>query len=556
MSHSDLEAQPSETRELSRRKLLQAAGALAAAGAFGGLTVLDVKPASAQDSAQPVSGGEVMLGYIDEPPTMDPRVSGSAKATNLMVNLFDTLIALNRDTGELVPGLASSWEGSADATAYTFHLRNDVTFHDGTPFNAEAVKYTFDSIMDPELRSLSAIGALGTYTETEVVDDYTVIVHFAEPYAAFPNMVSASTLAPVSPTAAQAAGPTEFGRAPVGTGPFKFSSWEQQVSMSFERNPDYKWPIGLYKHEGPAYIDKLTVQFIPEAATLTGSIESGQLTIADGILPQDIAGLEGDDNFQTMLPTIPGIPQILPLNAAKFPTDDLAVRQAILYGVDTETIVDTIFFGTLKPAKGPLAASTLDYNPAVEAYYPYDTDKAAQLLADAGWTQGSGGILEKDGQPLHLEYITTPGQPGDVAELVQAYLQPLGFDVNLQILEYAATAELMLAGEHNIARLGYTGTDPAVLTTAFHSDNITGTNFNRTMLPDPDLDAKLEAAAAETDRDKRQQMYYDIQIYIMDRALIIPLWDQAIFWGAQARLQGLYPMSLGQIPFYDAWLAE
>jgi peptide/nickel transport system substrate-binding protein len=556
MSHSDLETQRSETRDLSRRKLLQAAGALAAAGAFGGLTVLDVKPAVAQDSTQPVSGGEVMLGYIDEPPTMDPRVSGSAKATNLMVNLFDTLIALDRDTGNLVPGLASSWEGSADATAYTFHLRNDVTFHDGTPFNAEAVKYTFDSIMDPELRSLSAIGALGTYTETEVVDDYTVIVHFAEPYAAFPNMVSASTLAPVSPTAAQAAGPTEFGRAPVGTGPFKFSSWEQQVSMSFERNPDYKWPIGLYKHEGPAYIDKLTVQFIPEAATLTGSIESGQLTIADGILPQDVATLDGDDDFQTMLPTIPGIPQILPLNAAKFPTDDLAVRQAILYGIDTETIVDTIFFGTLKPAKGPLAASTLDYNPAVESYYPYDTDKASQLLADAGWTQGSGGILEKDGQPLHLEYITTPGQPGDVAELVQAYLQPLGFDVNLQILEYAATAELMLAGEHNIARLGYTGTDPAVLTTAFHSDNIAGTNFNRTMLPDPDLDAKLEAAAAETDPDARKQMYYDIQVYIMDRALIIPLWDQAIFWGAQARLQGLYPMSLAQIPFYDAWLAE
>jgi peptide/nickel transport system substrate-binding protein len=547
MSHSDLETQRSEKRELSRRRLLQSAGAMAAAGAFGGLTVIDVTPAAAQDSAQPVSGGEVILGYIDEPPTMDPRVSGSAKATNLMVNLFDTLIALDRETGELVPGLATSWEASEDVSAYSFHLRNDVTFHDGTPFNAEAVKYTFDSIMDPELRSLSAIGNLGPYTETEVVDDFTAIVHFSEPYAAFPNM---------SPTAAQALGPTEFGRAPVGTGPFKFVSWEQQVSMTFERNPDYNWPIGLYQHEGAAYIDRLTVQFIPEAATLTGAIESGQLTIADGILPQDVAGLQGSDDFQVLLPTIPGVPQILPINAAKFPTDDIAVRQAILYGVDTETIVDTLFFGTLTPAKGPLAASTWGYNPAVESYYPYDADKAAQLLADAGWTAGSGGVLEKDGQPLYLEYITTPGLPGDVAELVQAYLQPLGFQVNLQILEYAATAELMLAGEHHIARIGYTGTDPAALTTLFHSENIPGTNFNRTMLPDPELDAMLEAAAAETNRDTRQQMYYDIQVYIMDRALIIPLWDQVIFWGAQARLQGLHPMSLGQIPFYDAWLSE
>jgi peptide/nickel transport system substrate-binding protein len=560
MSASDFDARIATDRQISRRRVLQSAATVGAVAAAGPLaytrSALAQESTPAPEGETPRSGGTVILGYIDEPPTMDPRVSGSAKATNLLVNVFDTLVSLDRETGEILPGLATSWEASEDGASYTFHLRDDVLFHDGTPFNAEAVKYTFDSIMDPELKSLTAIGYLGPYDNTEVVDEFTVTVNFSEPYAAFMNTVSTTPLAPVSPTAAESMGPVEFARAPVGTGPFKMTDWQQQVSMTFERNPDYNWPVGVYKHEGPAYIDQLVVNFIPEASTLTGSLSSGQLTIADGILPQDIAGFQSNPEFQVLLPSVPGSPQILPINAAKFPTDDLAVRQAINYAIDTETIIDTLFFGTLKPAKGPLASSTWTYNPAVEEYFPYDPERATQLLTDAGWVMGSGGVLEKDGQPLVLEYITTSGQAADVAELVQAYLSMVGIQTNLQILEYAATAELMLDGAHHIARIGYTGTDPIALSTLYHSRNIPGTNFNRTMKPDPALDEMLDAAASETDREARAQMYMDIQTYIMDQALLIPLWEQTIFWGASAKLRGLHPMALGQIPFYDAWLAE
>jgi peptide/nickel transport system substrate-binding protein len=469
-----------------------------------------------------------------------------------MVNLFDTLIALDRQSGDLVHGLAMSWEVEEDGTAFTFDLRDGVTFHDGTPFTADAVKYTFDTIQDPELRSLTAIGYMGPYSETEVVDDLTVTVRFTESYAPFLNNLTSSPLAPVSPTAAEELGIDGFSRAPVGTGPFMFKEWQQQISMTFERNPDYDWPLGLYRHEGPAYIDELVVQFIPEATTLTGALESGEITIADGILPQDVENFEQNPDFQVLLPSVPGSPQILPLNANKFPTDDLAVRQAINYAVDSITLVNTLFFGALEPARGPLASSTWAYNPAVEDYYPYDPEMAVQLLEEAGWMMGSGGVREKDGQPLELEYITTSGQAADAGELVQAYLTQVGFRINLQVMEYAATADLMLEGAHHIARIGYTGTDPIVLSTLYHSRNIAGTNFNRTMKPDAALDEMLEAAASETDRSTREQMYHEIQVYIMEEALMIPLWEQTIFWGAAASLQGLHPMSLGQIPFYDA----
>lgn len=548
----------------TRRRMLAGASALAASGIFAVRPITTIAkasqtPTSVGTGANPQSGGVVLYGTTAEPPTMDPRASGSDSATRMMQNLFDTLVALDPDNGELTPGLATSWQAAEDSTSYTFKLRDNVTFHDGTPFNAQAVKYTFDSIVDPTLKSLMAISYLGPYDSTEVVDEYTVTVHFTEPYPAFINEVSSTSLAPVSPTAAEKMGPIEFGRAPVGTGPFKFKEWKQQVSMTLERNPNYNWPLEVYQHEGPAYIDELTINFIPEASTLSGSLESGQITITDGVPAQDIQQFQDNSDFQVLLPPIPGVPQILPLNAIKFPTDDLAVRQAINYAVDTETIVETLFFGTQPAAHGPLAASTSGYNPEVEKYYLYDPDKASQLLKEAGWVSGSGGVLQKGGRPLELVYITSTGAGGvsaSAGELVQAYLTQVGFKVNLQVLEYAATAELMLRGEHNIARFGQVGTDPSVLSLPFHSRNISGTNFNRTMKPDPTLDQMLDAASAETDPDARRKMYQDIQIYIMDQALIIPLWEQTIYWGAETKLNALHPLTLGQMPFYDAWISE
>ena len=487
---------------------------------------------------------------------MDPRVSGSAKASNLMINLFDTLVALDRESGDLKPGLATTWDATPDGISFTFKLSPDVKFHDGTAFTADAVKYTFDSIVDPTLKSLSAIGALGPYDSATVVDDHTVKVNFTAAYAPFLNSLSGTILAPVSPTAAQTGGPDKFGHNPVGTGPFKFKEWKEKISLTMVKNPDYNWPVGTYQHKGAAYLDQIDVKFIPDQTTLSGSVKSGQIMISDSVLPQDIKTLKADPKFQTMLPSVPGVPQILPLNAVKAPTDDLKVRQAILYGIDLKTVVDTLWFGTVKTARGPLSSSTWSYDPKVESMYPYDPDKAAQLLDQAGWAKGSGGTRAKNGQQMTLEYITTTGVAGQAGELIQSYLTQIGIKVDLQQLEYAATADAYLAGKHNIARIGYTGVDPYILTTLFHSKNITGTNFNRTMKPDPDLDKMLDAASAEMDREKRKQDYVAIQEYIMDQALMIPLWEQSVLWGADAKIQGLHPQALGQVGFYDVWLAK
>jgi peptide/nickel transport system substrate-binding protein len=502
-------------------------------------------------SGEPVTGGKLVVGY-SEPPTMDPRVSGATIAWRLFYNLFDTLVVQEAETGEVVPGLASSWEISPDGLLFTFNLREGVTFHDGTPFNAEAVKFTYDSILEPELKSLTAIGYLGPYESAVAVDDQTVEINFSEPYAPFLNNLSHSVLAPVSPAAVEKYG-ADFGFNPVGTGPFMFKEWNQQISMTFVKNPDYDWPLAVYMHEGPAYLDEIEIKFIPEATTILGTLENGETDIIDGVPPQEVERLQNDDAFQVLLPSVPGSPQVLPLNATKFPTDDILVRQALLYAVDMDTVVDTLWFGARKAAQGPLSSPTWSYNPAVEEMYPYDVDKAAELLDQAGWEMGSGNVREKDGEKLHLEYITTSGIQGQAGELVQAYLAAVGIEVNLQQLEYAATAAAYLASEHNIARIYFSHTDPVVLTTLYHSKNITGTNFNRTMKPDPVLDGMLTDATSELDPEVRRTMYEEIQVYIMEQALVIPLWEETVFWGANSSVHGLHFQALGGVWFYDVW---
>jgi peptide/nickel transport system substrate-binding protein len=409
--------------------------------------------------------------------------------------------------------------------------------------------------MDPALKSLTAIGYLGPYASTDVIDPYTVKVNFKDPYAPFLNNLTHSVLAPVSPVAGK--NYDAFAAHPVGTGPFMFKEYKAQVSMTFVRNPDYKWGPSLMRNTGAPYLDQVTYRFIPagELTTQLGLLQNGEVQMSNGVAPQELTNLQKDAKFQTLLPLVPGSPQIFPLNLLKPPTDDLKVRQALFYALDTPAIVDTLWFGGRKAARGPLSSPTLDYNPAVESTYGYDPKKAGALLDEAGWKMGSDGIRVKNGQRLKVLTIISVGIEGKNAELAQAYFKAVGIDNQVDEQEYAQTATRFLAGEHNIARVYFSHTDPVVLTTLYHSKNIQGTNFNRTMKPDPKLDAMLDAAQADLNAETRKQKYFDIQMYILDNALAIPRWEERVFWVAKANIKGLHFQPLGGPWLQDVWIA-
>lgn len=549
-----------EPMNLTRRTLVAGAGATLASGIIGrdvlaGLQEESNTSVQGNFEGTPVQGGKLAIAY-GEPPTLDPRVSGATDWWRAGYAIFDPLIYQEAGTLKLHPGLAESWEVSEDGKEYTFKLRQGVTFHDGEPFNADAVKYTFDSIQDPELKSLTAIGYMGPYVETQVIDEFTAKVVFSEPYAPFLNNLTHSVLSPVSPKA----GPnyTEFAFHPVGTGPFMFKEFTPQVSMTFVRNPDYNWGPDLFHNQGPAWVDEVTYRFVPpsELATRLGLLDVGEVQLTNGVAPQELKNLQDDGTYQVLLPDVPGSPQIFPLNMMKSPTDDLKVRQAMMHAIDMEAIVDSLWYGGRRTAQGPLSSPTMGYDPAVEGYYPYDPDKAKSLLDEAGWVMGKDGIREKDGEKLFVLTIITGGVEGKNAELVQAYLSEVGFENQVDIQEYAQTAPRMLAGEHHIARVFFSHTDPVVLTTLYHSKNIEGTGFNRTMKPDPELDSMLDAAQAELNLDTRLQLYSDIQKYIMDNAMVIPRWEERVFWVGQQNLHGLHFQPLGGPWLNDVWFAE
>jgi peptide/nickel transport system substrate-binding protein len=512
--------------------------------------------APAKPPAGPTKGGTLTVGIYQEPPTLDPHVSGSATAGRVMRHIFASLV-YQPEPGKFDAGLATSWETPDAGKTWMFKLRQGVTFQDGTPFNAQAVKFSFDRIADPKTKSLSAIGQLGPYASTEVIDDFTVKVTFKRPHVSFLNNVSSVSLAPVSPTAAAKFG-EDFGRNPVGAGPFKFKEWVAASHVTVDRYDGYNWAPSFLGRTGPALLDAVQFKFLLEPATRTGALQKGEVLMIDQTPDQDVAALKQDSKYRVDTIEQVGSPQVLPMHASRAPTDDLAVRQALIYALDRKAMTNAVFAGVRPVAYGPLTPRTWSYLKDVEQMYPYSRDKARELLDAAGWKlNAQTNIRDKDGKPLAVRYVTTDGA-GDKrpAEFAQAAWKQIGVDVNLEAMAYEATAPIMLRGEHNIARIGFNATDPEFMYSLYHSDSIPGTNFNRTMTKFPELDKFIEDMNAEPDQAKRQSLSESAQRFIMDKALIIPLYIVVFVYTVASHVQDVkYDLSASPY-YYNIWLAK
>jgi peptide/nickel transport system substrate-binding protein len=521
-----------------------AGGATSSTGAAG-----SPGTSSTAASANAVRGGDLVIGYAQTQPTLDPPVPNSDSQSRLLNSVLDPLV-WQTAPDKFEPGLATSWEVSPDAKAYTFKLRQDVTFHDGTPFNAAAVKATFDRVADPKLKAL-LIGLLGPYSGTDVVDTFTARVNFTDTYPVFLNNLSATGIRPVSPTAAQKFGP-DFGTNIVGTGPFKLRPFAPD-KIVFERFDAYNWAPASLNHQGAALLDTLTYRIIPEDATRMTAYENGEAQFIDFTPPQEVKRLQGNKNNHVDIIYLPGLPQMLQLNVTKAPTTDKQVRKAIQLAVDHQAIVQNVWFGFAKPAYGILSSPTPGYWADSDKQYPFSKENAAALLDQAGWKMGSGGIREKDGQPLSILYITTAtAQNNQSGELVQAMLKDVGIEMKINAVSNQASLTQYQQGDYNVGRLGEINLDPSIMDSPVLSRNITGgTQGNRSKYANPQVDQILDSARKETDRAKRLAMYVSAQQIVMDDAIIIGQWEQSLINAIATRLTGVAYDPLGR-PFFHA----
>jgi len=498
-------------------------------------------------------GGKLIYGLTLTPSGIDPHVNASSELGIPLTSVYDTLVWQDLD-GNFVPGLAESWEVSDDGLIYTFHLRKDVKFHDGSPFNAQAVKFNLDRIVNPQTKSQKAAFMLGPYDHAEVVDDYTVRVYLKEPFAPLLDSLSQVYLGMASPTAVEKWG-LDYQMHQVGTGPFIFKEYIPKDHLTLVRNPDYNWAPGIFNHQGPAYLEEIEFRFFVEPATRALALESGEAHVMGEIPPQDAQRLSDDPNFQLIPVALPGTPLQIFLNTKRPPTDDLRVRQALIYASDREAIVTAIFKDLSPVAHGPLNAVTIGYDENVVGLYDHNPELAKELLKEAGWLDVDGdGVREKGGQPLRVEaYLMGWGFLPEVAQLLQAQFKAVGVEMRSQVVAYPAALEAAREGKHNLIPFSLSSSDPDILRTFFHSEG----GFNWAKVRDPRLDELLEEGARTLDPERRKEIYAEAQQIIMAKALIIPIRDYVNLNAASAQVKGLRYDLRGWFPWlYDVYLND
>jgi len=524
--------------DLSRRRFLKAAVALGGT-ALGGSALLALLEACAGGSNTPAgnTNATVTMAVFQEPDTLDPSASGLITVGAISHCIFDTLIwdLPGHGSSPFYPGLAASWDVSADATSYTFKLRKDVKFHDGTPFNAQAVKFTFDHIVDPNTKSKSAAGSLGPYQETQVVDSYTAKVIFKSANAAFMNEVAGFAM--VSPAAVQKFG-ADFGHNPVGTGPFKFKEYVVGQHVTVERNPDYNWgPTPL--RTGAPQIKTVIFRILADPGTRFNALKTGEIQLAPNINPQDIQSIKSDSTFKVYNVASTGMPWNIMVNATKPPTNDPVVRQALEYATDQATIIKTLYFGLYTAADSVYTPLTPGYDPATQAIYKYDPAKAGQLLDQAGWTKGSNGMRQKNGQPLKLNFINISGFGFDgISQLMQSQFKDVGIAVDITDQSFPAVGDAYNRGDHHLADFFYYDVDPYFTRALFGCDQIAH-GFNWEHYCNDDLTAMIDKANATPDNNARTALYKQIGQIIMKAAVIIPIYNSSGLFVGTSSLKGL-----------------
>ena len=505
---------------------------------------------ASSEAADGAAASSITVGLGTEPPNLDPRNYNYTAGTFAVAwQIFEPLVYHDTRTDELIPGLAESWE-QIDPTTYEFKLRQDVTWHDGEPFTAEDVAWT----LTRGPRPIQEFG-LNQDKPVEVVDDHTIRVYTANPVGYFmvqsialnlrimPKHILGDWYADCQTTmteqglAAESTGEvcTEVEKNRVwtenivGTGPFKFKSWEPGVNIVLAANQDY-WG-------GAPKIDEVVFKWVEEEATRIINLESGEYDLILGVPDTDIERLETVDNITVLKSPGYGYDMIT-LNEAVPALADPRVRQAIAYAVDKQSLMK-LFPGVVTRTCGPLSTHSSFYNSDVNCY-DYNPDQAKALLAEAGWDANTTLTLK-----------TPPNQQNE-AQLIQRNLQDVGIKVDLLTVEAGAYYQEVRDGQSELALYGFSNiVDPDHMYWVFHKDWILGT---ASAYQNDTVSSLLEEGQTTTDQDQRRQIYNEAQQIIVDddaAAVFLYSHDDVRAYRTD-RLTGIEEMPLPTDVFY--WL--
>ena len=489
-------------------------------------------------------GGDLVIGQLSDAVSLDPHGSNDTPSSNVAYNIYEALL-IQDENMELQPGLATEWERVDDLT-WQFTLREDVTFHDGSEFNADVVQANFERILDEDIASPRAF-LYEMVEEINVVDDYTVEFVTEYPFSPLPahiahsggGMMSAEVIAADYEAIENGSEPgSVINENPVGTGPFVFESWTPGDEIVLNRNDDY-WG-------GAPALDSITFRVVPEGSTRLADLETGAIHISDPLSPSDVSRVEGTDGMSVNSQPSVSLSYI-GFNAQKEPFDDPLVRQAISKAIDKDTIINGIYDGVGIPAESPLAPDVFGHDENISGL-EYNVEEARELLAEAGYEDGFSTTLWTNDNQDRI----------DTATAVQAQLEEIGIDVEIEIVEWGAYLEDTAAGEHDMFILGWstvTGDADYGLYPLFHSDNF-GEAGNRTFFATDELDSVLEEARQSSDEDERLDLYSRAQEILVDEAPMIYIHHPEFLLAVSDDVEGLWQHPTGILMLRDVSLNQ
>ena len=480
--------------------------------------------------------------------TLDVQKTTSSM-TGIAARYFGaTLVAKDAETGDFIPYLAEKWQSSADGMQWEFTLRKDVKFHDGTPFTAKDYAYTIQRALDPKTASMLAASQLQYVAGAEAVYDYTLRLTLKMPNFSTLDNICDPTMQPLSKTAVDKWG-DDYARHPVGVGPFRFKEWTTAKRIVLERNPDFAWPPNGLKGHAP-YLDTIEFRIISDSTASSAALENGEISYGR-VPPQDIDRIVAAGKYNTFDYLLQGSGMTLTMNDAKSPFTDVKVRQAFNMAVDRDALIKVVLRGHGVPQYGPLTASVRGYWPGVEQIgYHFDLDKAKALMVQAGYSAGSGGVLQKDGQPLQMTLTTSTEV--QLAELLQQQLTSLGVNVKLEQLEPGVMTTKVTAGNFDVSIGLMMWPDCSLLGAMFLSQMIGVLNDSR--VNDPALDQMILKMIMTGDAKVNLDTAAAVQKYVVEQAFIVPLYTEKYVVVVSKEFKGIVVSSVTGMPeLFDAY---
>lgn len=506
-------------------------------------------------AGEPQEGGTIVVGTSTEPESLDPHNTGQAAANIITGNIGGSLVFQNPETMEFEPYLAETWETSDDGKVWTFTIREGVTFHNGDELTAEDFVTTYERAKET---NFVASGNLNELESAVAEDSHTLILTLKEPFAPLLQYLSDPGWLQPLPTNAIDEG-KDFSRELIGVGPWEFEEWDNGQSIMLTKFSDYSWAPEFFDNsDGPVYADHLEYKFIGETQTMLAALESGSIDVAAGVPANQIEPYLNNDDFYVIERPRNGLGLFLVFNLEDPTFEQIEVRKAINYAINKDALLTTVLNDQGEVSYGPLPSSFFGYDENVSDYgYEYDVEKAKELLESVGYSEGSDGIFEKDGEPLEIDVMTqVEGESWmETATLLQAMLGQAGISVNIDAREWGSLLDTATKHQFETTLMGYTYNDPDVLNLFLHSDESNG-GLNTGVVRDSHLDDLLEQGRQTVDQDERREVYHEIQEYVVEQAYWAPLITESQYYIVNKNTKNLSLHPLLNLLFQDGWVEE